>query len=374
MIVKVANGSVTQTAGAKSLGITTRQVRRLVCRYKSDGVEALLHQGRNKPSNHRSDERKRDEVMGLVRLQYSDCGPTLISDELRDLHDIVFPPETIRRWMIQDGLWTVDARGKESHRRWRERKASYGELCQMDTSKHMWFGPDRGYMYLIAMIDDATSRMFARFYREDSTLTNMDLIARYIALHGRPLAIYTDRASHFVVNPKGSSRMPLELAETAPETQIQRALGQLGIHLSIAHSPQAKGRVERLFGTLQKRLLPMFTHRGITTIEEANDFLSKKFIPDWDRRYARPPMTDIDLHRPAEGHDLGSILSVQESRVVTNDYTFQHGGWRLQIESRDVDPRMRRNKVIIEQRTDGSVRTRFNDKYIHVVRVERIKR
>jgi hypothetical protein len=233
----------------------------------------------------------------------------------------------------------------------------------MDSSLHNWFGPDLPMVYCIAMIDDASSRLFAAFYDADSTLTNMDLMNRYMKLFGRPLGLYTDHATHFIDNHPEPA-----------ETQIQRALRELDIQLTFAHSPQAKGRVERLFETLQDRLVRMMKHRGITTIEAGNVFLLDKFIPSFNKTYARTPLSNFDVHRSAKGFDLDSILSFHDERTITNDYTFQYGGWRHQIAAEDIESRMRRAKVTIEIRTDGTMKARFFDKFLHFYRVERVDR
>jgi transposase len=373
-VVKAANGVITQSSAADILGILPRQVRRLVRKYRLEGPEAILHQGRGKPSNHRTDDDLRVEVLEIISAKFIDSGPTLISDELMDLCDITVSSETIRRWMMQAGLWTPSSPNKVDHRRWRERKACYGEMVQMDTSEHEWFGPEGGKQYCIAMIDDATSKLHLRFYDADSTRTNMDLIKRYLRLYGRPMSLYIDRASHFTDNPPKGSKRASRAIESGPVTQIQRAMVELGIRMIYAHSPQAKGRVERLFETLQDRLLKMMKHRDINSIEEANNFVVVKFLPYWDKNLTHQPMNDTNVHRSVEGYNLDAILSVQESRVVTNDYTFQYKGWRYQIESKDMEPKMRRGNLVIEDRLDGSIKARFYDKYIHFHIVEQIIR
>jgi transposase InsO family protein len=372
-IVQAANGVITQSIAGNILGVLPRQVRRLIDKYNAGGPEAFIHQGRGKPSNHRSDDELRSNVIELISTKYRTSGPDLISYELDTLDGIQVKPETVRRWMIQEGLWTVNDANRVTHRRWRERKPCLGEMVQMDTSVHHWFGDDHDKSYVISMIDDATSRVYFRFYDADSAKTNMDLILRYLRLYGRPLSLYVDRASHFTDNPPKGSRRPLKADKNGPVTQIQRAAEELGIRMIYARSPQGKGRVERLFGTLQKRLVELLKHRGITTIEEANSFVTGKFIPHWEDRYTVAPLSETNVHRSVEGYDLEGILSVQESRTVTNDYSFQHCGCRYQIEAGDIKPNMRRNKVIVQERLDGTLRACFNGKYINFYLIGRIK-
>ena len=189
------------------------------------------------------------------------------------------------------------------------------------------------------------------------------------------MALYVARASHFIhTGPDGVTRSegpekPLEV-----QTQIQRAMEDLGIVMIFARSPQAKGRVERLFRTLQGKLIKMFAHRDISTIEQANEFLSAEFIPFWDKRYTVEPRLHEDAHRSAEGYDLDAILCEHEQRVVTNDYTFQYQGWRYQIEQRDVVATMRRNKITLELRSDGNIKAHFRGKYIHFYRLGKVSR
>lgn len=372
-IVKAANKVTTQAVAATILGISQRQVRRLVDAYRNDGPEAVLHQGRGKPSNNRRDEVGRKEAMGIVKDSLLGSGPTLVSDELNDLHGIELPTTTVRRWMLEEGLWTAKEPGKASHRRWRERKAHPGQMVQMDTSEHPWFGPDRDKAYCIALIDDSTSRLYARFYRADSTLTNMDALRGYMAMYGRPLSLYTDKASHFTDNPPKGAKLSGCLPKKGPVTQFQRALSELNITQILAHSPQAKGRIERLFGTLQDRLLHMMKHRGIENVEVANEFLGNKFIAYWNDKFTHPPANAADLHRTLVGFDVAAILSEQDVRTVTNDYTFNYCGSKYQIEPGDMDSRMRRAKVTIEKRLDGSLRARFNGKYIHFYQLDNKK-
>ncbi|MDR1656165.1 MAG: ISNCY family transposase [Deltaproteobacteria bacterium] len=372
-IVKVINGDITQAVAGKILGVLPRQIRRLIERYKTGGPEALLHQGRGKPSNHRIDAEMHSQVIEIISAKYSASGPDLISYELENLHDIIVKPETVRRWMLQEGLWIVNDSKRVSVRRWRERKPCYGEMVQMDTSTHNWFGPECGKSYIIAMIDDATSKLFCRFYDSDSTKTNMDLLKRYIQVNGRPVSIYLDRASHFTDNPPKGSQRALGSSETTG-TQIQRAMAELDVRMIYAHSPQAKGRVERLFGTLQNRLVGLLRHRDIKTIEEANFFLIKDFLPYWEKKHTSPPMCEQDVHRSVDGYNLDASLSIQTPRVVYNDYTFQFDSCRYQIEPMDMETKMRRNKVVIEERLDGTIKAKFNGKYIHFHIVEVVKK
>ena len=377
LIPLVARGSIKQADAADTLGITDRQIRRLVARYKEGGEEALVHQGRGKPSNHQPDSELRSIVMGHIRTKFLDSCPRLISEELKIMQDINIDvnPETVRRWMIKDGLWRPNDPVQVKHRQSRERRACRGELVQMDTSVHEWFGEGRGKQYMLGMIDDATSRIHARLYTADSARTNMEHLKSYMRLYGRPMALYVDRASFFIHNaPKGVTRGHDRAKPEEVQTQLQRAARDMGITMIYARSPQGKGRVERLFNTLQGKVIKMLGHRNIASLNEANDFLSGDFFTLWESRYTSKPALDDDLHRTIEGYDLDAILCEHEERVVTNDYTFQWEGWRYQIDPQDIVSSMRRGKVTIEVRHDDTLKVSYKGRYINIKRIKKVNR
>jgi transposase len=359
IVAMAADKTMTQKDAAGTLGLQERQVRNLVQRYKEGGAEALAHRGRGMPSNHRLPDEVRSNALGIIGSRLLHCGPTLVADELSELYGIHLNPETARRWMIERGIWDpTEARVKP--RRWRERKPGFGQLVQMDTSHHPFFGPEHGKEYCIAMIDDATSRLDARFYPADSTETNMDLLRRHIIVHGRPMALYVDRASHFKVNASNLPKTGPDGAGTPPMTQIRESMRQLNIRVIFARSPQAKGRVELVFDTIQDRGVNMMVTRGIADIESANAFL-----PWFNSKCTRPPMRDIDCHRTAEGYDLAAILCPKVERTVRRDYTFQNDNVKYQIEAGDTTPRMFRKRVVLELRLDGTIKCMFDGKYVH---------
>jgi transposase len=375
LIPLVARGSMKQADAAKTLNLTDRQVRRLVRRYDEGGEAALLHKARGKPSNHQLAPEHRSKVISLIRANFMDSGPRLISEELQLMNDMDVHPETIRRWMIEEKLWSPNDPSKVLHRQSRERRACRGELVQMDTSVHEWLGEGLGEQYMLAMIDDASNRVYPRLYDADTTRNNMDHIHGYLGLYGRPLALYVDHSSIFIHNfPNGVTRTPDRAKSDEVNTQVQRAAEQLGINIIYARSPQAKGRIERFFGTAQTKVIKMLAHRGIHTIDEANAFLTGEFFSFWEARYTVKPTLAIDMHRSIEGYDLDAILCEHEERVVTNDYTFQWEGWRYQIDPRDVISNMRRGKVIIEIRTNGSIKVNYKGVYINFQRIKKVNR
>lgn len=356
-----ASHRMTQAQAAELLGCSERQVRRLLRRYRSEGDAGLIHRSRGKPSNRRFSGEQREQVMGLVREHYPDFGPTLAAEELAEQHGLAVGRETLRGWMSEEGLWKPKPR-KAIHRQWRERKACVGEMVQIDTSEHDWFEGRGPRAVLINLIDDATSRQFLRFFDADSSDTNMTLMRDYTARYGRPMAFYGDKASHFQVNRPASIEEDLE--GLAPQTQIERALRELDITWIVAHSAQAKGRVERSFETAQDRLIKYMRTRGISDIETANRFLEEYYMPLVNRRFAVQPACDVDAHRGCEGFELDAIFSHQQTRTVMADYTIQFNNERYQILKDSAAPGMVRSKLIVEQRLDGSIWLRWRDRYL----------
>jgi len=336
-------------------------VRRMVARYRKQGDIGLVHKSRGKPSQRRFPDQFRQQVISLVGEHYPDFGPTLAAEKLAQCHDLEVSRETLRKWMIAEGLWKPKGR-KPYHRQFRQRKACCGEMIQIDTSIHDWF-EDRGQeTVLICLIDDATSRPFMRFYATDSTATNMTILRDYIKRYGRPMAFYGDKASHFHTTRQPTVEEQLEGLE--PETQIGRALRELDITYITAHSPQAKGRVERSFGTAQDRLVKELRLAGITTIQAANTFLEEVYMPFVNERFSAKAACEVDAHRPADEFDLNAIFSHQESRVVTRDYTISFNTEAYQILKDSAAAGLVGDSVIVEQRLDATTHLRWRDRYL----------
>jgi len=367
VMAQVQAKRMAQHEAAEVLRLSVRQVRRLLRRYEQRGDAGLVHQLRGRRSNRRMDLAVRAQAVALISTHYRDYGPTLASEVLAAEHDIVVSRETLRHWMIEAEQWQ-SRQAKVHHRQWRERKACFGELAQMDTSIHDWFEGRGESAVLIALIDDATSRIFLCFYPTDSTRTNMTHLRDYIRRYGRPVAVYADRASHFTTTRQPN--LDEELAGQKAQTQIERALGELEIEYIAARSPQAKGRVERLFKTLQDRLVKTLRRKGIATIEEANRYLDEEFIPYWRQHFAVKPTSAADAHRLRKGFDLDAIFSVQHTRTVTDDYTFQYANDRYQIVTKSIQAGLRRSKIIIENRLDETQRIRWRKQYLRCNKIE----
>jgi hypothetical protein len=321
----VRDGKITQRQAAGRMGVTPRWVRTLLKKLKRKGDRAVVHGLRDRPSNRRMAEGVRKRAIDLVRREYRDFGPTLAAEYLSENHALEVSKETLRKWMIEAQLWKPKrARIGEVHL-WRPRRECFGELVQWDTSEHDWLEGRGPKLYLVAMIDDATSRALARLVEHDTTAENMRLLWRWLERFGRPLEYYTDKAGLFQVNRPLHYNKHLE--EEPPLTQIGRALKELGIGWIGAHSAQAKGRIERFFGTAQDRLVKGLRKAGASTLEAANEYLE---------------------------------------RVITNDYTFQFGRERYQIRSSSIVPRMRGSRLRVEVRLDGTLAAGWEGHYLQI--------
>jgi len=369
---KVKKKLITQRAAAEELELSVRQVKRLLCGLKEKGDKAVVHGLRGKTSNRKIEEKKERQAVKILSAPvYEGFGPTLAAEYLGKKHGIEASKETVRQWMIRGKLWQAKKEKVKQVHVWRPRRERYGELVQWDTSEHDWLEGRGGgeKLYLIAMIDDATSRLWARFVRHDSREENMKLLWSYLEKFGRPVAFYTDKATIFRTAEKhkrdepGVEKDPVEM----PPTQIGRALQELGITWIGAHSPQAKGRVERNFGTAQDRLVKGMRVAGVKTIEQANEYLVNDYLAWWERELTMEAANPDDAHRPLDkSHNLAASLSYVETRLVDNDYTLRWDGKRYQIERQAVTTGLRRANVRVEQRLDGSLAVRHDSRYLPV--------
>lgn len=351
----IEQGLYSQAKAAELLHLTVRQVRRLQRRLEVGGDASLVHCLRGKASNRREDPKVRKQIVQAYRKQYVGFGPTLACEKLAE-QGLNVSPATLRRWLLAEGLWQRQRR-RDVHRTRRPRRACFGELVQMDASLHEWTEGRGEDMVLITMIDDATSRLLARFYAGNTMEAHFDLLERWLNKHGRLLALYTDRHGIFEAHKKGEP-------DFAGETQFSRALAELDIELIKAHSPQAKGRVERSFGTAQDRWVKEMRLADVRTIAEANALLDR-LLPEHNRRFSVAPAETSDAHRAlGKKHDLAAILSVQEERVVSNDYTIRYANRLYQLD-KPIYPGERGGKVIVEMRRDGTMKIRFGNRYLH---------
>lgn len=360
---------ITQKEAAEQIGVSERWVRKLLGRMRKEGDRAVVHRLRGRSSNRKIGEAVREKAVRIVKREYGDFGPTLAAEYLAERHALPVSRETLRGWMIGAQLWKAKRARVERVHVWRPRRTQWGELVQWDTSEHDWLEGRGERLYLILMIDDATSKARARFVRHDSTEENLRTLRAYLKRHGRPLAVYTDKASLFKIN--GAPRIEEQLQGEQPKTQIGRALAELGIEWIAAHSPQAKGRVERFFGTAQDRLVKGLRKAGACTLEEAQRYWERVYLPLWNRRFTVAAGNATDAHRPlGPQHDLEAILSHVESRVVADDYTWRFGAVRYQIAKEQVRPGLRGARVRVEQRLNGKIMVRFQERYLTVKRCD----
>jgi hypothetical protein len=368
LLRQVAAKELTVRRGAERAGLSVRHFRRLVRRFEREGDRAVIHRARGRPPNNGKGEDVRQRVLERAREGvFHDFGPTLLAEHLaRDPQIGPLSAHTLRRWLIEAGLWEVRPR-RLRHRRRRERRASRGELVQMDTSIHPWLEErSQEEIVLIAMVDDATSDLFAGFVPRDTGAANRQLIVDYLGAFGRPRALYVDRAAHFR-QPRGR-RVAEDRAHEHTQSLIRKALAQLGCEVILAHSPQAKGRVERNFRTLQDRLLKEMRVRSISTLEAANRYLKAEFIPFWNERFTTPPADPVDAHLPLpEDVDLGPLFAETETRVIGSDFTIRYKNQRLQIPRPQARATMPGKRLVVERRLDGTTRFRWKDRYLELL-------
>jgi transposase len=360
---------ITQKQAAAEIGVSERQVRRMLRSLQRRGDKAVIHATRGQPSNRKmADQIQQKAIEVLSQEVYRGFGPTLAAEYLAKQHGLVASRETLRGWMIGAKLWRAHARHVQKVHTWRARRSRSGELVQWDTSEHHWLEGRGPKLYLISMIDDATSRMSAHFVAHDSTEENMRLLQSYLERYGRPVSFYTDKAALFTTTPK-TKRGELagkDGAEQAP-TQIGRALKELEIEWIAAHSPQAKGRVERGFGTAQDRLVKGLRVAQATTLEQANAYLQNEFLAWWNQTLTVMPASADNAHRPlGPEHSLAASLSHGETRQVANDYTIRFATKLYQIQRSDIHAGLRGGTVRVEPRLDGTLAVRFRDRYLAV--------
>lgn len=347
VIHKVLSGELRQVEAAEILSLSDRQIGRIVKRIREEGDSGIQHKSRGRASSRRLPKKLKDRVVKLYLEQYKGFGPTLTSEKLLERDRIALSKETVRKWLIEAGQWQK-GRNPRAYRQWRERKWHYGEMLQMDGSHHDWFAGRRPKCVLMGYIDDATGRIFCRFYEYEGTIPAMDSFKRYIREHGIPLSVYFDK--HTTYKSTAEPSIEDELNGTEPLSEFGRALTELGVKLIHAHSPQAKGRIERMFNTLQDRLVKEMTLRNIATIEEANTFL-KSYMSYHNKRFAVKPKEQDDLHREIpSGLNLDNILCIRTERTLRNDSTIAHNGRLYQIQ----EP-VKSKKVLVHERVNGKM-------------------
>jgi transposase len=370
---EVRRRHITQKQAAMELGLSARWVRKLLVRLRTQGDKAVRHGLRGRASNRKTPEAVKQRVLKLYQEKkqaklWHDYGPTLAAEELAEDYGIKISRESLRKWLIDAELWRVRRRRVQRAHVWRARRARYGELVQWDTSEHDWLEGRGEKLYLISMIDDATSRLTAGFVRHDSTEENLRQLRRYVEQHGRPVAVYTDKASLFQVAPRAIHHRD---APAEQPTQIGRALKELNIEWIAALSPQAKGRIERAFQTAQDRLVKGLRRVRAKDLESANAYLEQVFIPFWNRRFTCEAGMGGDAHRRLRrGANLDSVLSIRESRRINADHTVRWEGSTYRIPRAQITGGMRGARVQVERRLDGSRWMHWRNRIVPLERCE----
>jgi len=338
---------ITQEKAAALVGLSSRQLRRMLKRVREEGDDGISHRSRGKASNRRFPQKVKDKVLKLYRGQYSDFGPTFASEKLFDVHEIKLSDETLRVWLNQENISYEKRKGRK-HRQWRERKHHFGEMVQMDGSHHDWFEGRGSECVFMGYIDDATGTVFGRFYNYEGTMPAMDSFNRYIKRYGIPQSVYIDKHSTYKSTAKQS--VEDELGDKKPMSQFERSLAELGVTVIHANSPQAKGRIERLFRTLQDRLVKEMRLARVKSVEQANEFL-KKYLPTYNRRFKVKAVSKSDVHQSALSmRELDKIFCIRDERTVRNDFTIAYNGSLYQIKDT-----VKSQKVAVEERIDGSL-------------------
>jgi len=351
---RVKRKEIKLVEAAEVLGISYRQCRRRYSRYKTEGAAGLVHRLRGCYSNRALADETRVLIVRLYREIYDGFGPVLFAEKLAKAHEIKVDHETVRRLLIKEGLWQVTRKRKKRHRSWRQRRAHFGEMVQMDGSHHLWF-EERGEMCcLMVMIDDATGIRMSLLATGETTDAAMRLLWMWIERYGVPKSLYTDKKNVFVPSEKDQEIARLEGRECS--TQFGRACSKLGIEIIRAHSPEAKGRVERSNGVYQDRLVKEMRLKRISNIAEANELLdSGGFDRELNRRFSCQPREKADFHRPAHIYDLPSIFCIQEQRTLSANWTlsFENRIYQIESESANYSPASR--KVQVRRYLDGGL-------------------
>lgn len=370
-IRNVLERRITQGVAAKILHRSERHVRRLCARVREKGDRGIVHGLRGLPSNNRLDE----EVLGqalsaLHNPRWKGFGPTYAKQKLGDLCGVELGITTVRALMLLTNLWEARRRGV-THRAWRERRPCVGMLVQLDGSPHDWLEGRGPWCVLIIYIDDATSKiLYGEFVHVEDTLTLMRTTKTYLERWGRPVDYYVDKDSIYVINRQAA--VEEELRDEQPMTQFTRAMKELGIGVIPANSPQAKGRVERGFRTHQDRLVKELRLAEISTMEQANEFLWKVYIPDHNARYSIDPAKPVDVHKPLlSQHDLASSLSIQIQRQVQNDFTIQHRKRFFQLEEKQPLRLHRKAEITVQEHLDGSMHLVFKNQRLNYRPIEK---
>lgn len=371
---KLIEKQISEEEARKLMGLkSVRQVRRIKKRVIQQGAAGIMHRTRGQPSNNKLSDDFKNQVIETVKEKYYDFKPTFAAEKLLENHNIKINKESLRHLMTKEGLWKPKPRKQPKNRHvWRARKDNYGEMQQFDGSYHHWLEDRAGELCLLLSMDDATGRITkAKFDKNEGVVAVFNFWLEYFIENGLPVCIYLDKFSTYKIN------HPSAVDNKELMTQFQRAMNQLGVKPINANSPEAKGRVERVFQTLQDRLVKEMRLANISTIEEANKFL-KKYIPKFNKQFAVVPKNQANLHKKVNKvlkTKLPQIFSIQSQRKVNNDYTIMFKNQFFQLEEKQPTTVFKKDTVTVEEHLNGEIKIRLKDKYLnYIVLPERPKK
>lgn len=366
VIEELVEGRIYASAAATRLNLSVRQIKRLKLKFRDNGYDGLIHGSRGRPRVRKINIDLENNIVKIINEKYHDFGPTLTFEKLQEFHGINLSDETIRAIMIRNHIWESKKRKRGQYFSWRERRSSYGQLQQFDGSYHDWFegrNPLLPEVCLLASIDDATGKItYAKFDHNESVTAVFKFWWEYIELNGIPSEIYLDKFSTYKIN------HPMAVDNIELMTQFGRAMKSLGVNLIPANTPQAKGRIERLFKTLQDRFVKEMRMKNINDIETANIFLKDIFVPWYNGRFTVIPKSKTDCHRKLDTlttMKLKSIFAKHYVRGINNDFTIQYKTKWYQLKQIQPLTVYKTDKVLIEERLNNTIEIKYKDRYLN---------
>lgn len=359
-LARVESEELKLVDAAELIGLSYRQAKRLWRRYRQEGAEGLKHRSAGRRSNRAAPEKLKRRVLRLVRKKYSGVigerfGPTLAAEHLASEDKLEVHPETLRRWMLAEGLWS-QARRRREHRQRRERRKHFGELVQLDGSFHQWFENRGPKGCLMGMVDDATGMTLGRIDKEETIWAAVGVLRSWIENYGVPMALYTDWKTVYAKEPTEQQLLRGEV----PKTQFGQMCRRLGIRIITANSPEAKGRVERNHGTHQDRLVKKLRRKKIKAYEQANEFLEKEYLPEHNRRFTCEAAAAEDYHRAKPSRaELEEVFRLENERVIGNDWVVRYENRYLQVKRGGRQYAPAKSKVVVCEWEDGRLEIRY---------------
>lgn len=365
IIHKVMEKRLTQVKAAEMLDLSDRQIRRIVCKVATEGDPSIAHGNRGKESPFKFSEQHVNKIMNIVEKRYYDFGSTFAAEKLLECEKIKISKEKLRQLMISHNIAYPRKKKKGKIHQWRERKHCRGEMIQMDGSDHDWLEGRGPRIVFMGYIDDASGKIFGRFYEYEGTYSAMDSFRRYIAIHGIPFSFYVDR--HSAYKTTRQPNLDEDLKGEFAKTQFARSLTEVDVKIIFARSPQAKGRVERLFETLQDRLVKELRLANVCNLDQANAFL-ETYLPKFDARFSVKPFKKTDLHKPVPKHlNLDEIFCIKEYRSIGNNYSFQWKNRLFIIPKPSIT--MKKRRVCVMESFDGTISAKLNGKSLDILEV-----